>query len=99
MCHCHIFESANKQFSCKRTVNEMGIVKCNNLQVQKKYFKLCVNLNIFSYQVRQLREKRRRKMDAREEEAAAVLGLGERQKTIVEDRKKVAILILYPILE
>lgn len=38
-------------------------------------------------------------MDAREEEAAAVLGLGERQKTIVEDRKKVAILILYPILE
>lgn len=38
--------------------------------------------------VRQLREKRRRKMDAREEEAAAVLGLGERQKTIVEDRKK-----------
>ncbi|XP_047146715.1 trichohyalin isoform X1 [Hydra vulgaris] len=38
--------------------------------------------------VRELREKRRKKMEAREMEAAAVIGLGARQKTIVEDRKK-----------
>jgi len=39
--------------------------------------------------VRQLREKRRRRMEARNEEAAAVIGLGARQKTIVEGKKKV----------
>lgn len=37
----------------------------------------------------ELRERRRKKMQAREMEAAAVLGLGQRQKTIVEDKKKV----------
>lgn len=45
--------------------------------------------NIF-FQVRELREKRRRKMEARNEEAAALLGLGARQKTMVEDKKKVS---------
>eukprot|EP00111_Clytia_hemisphaerica_P002852 TCONS_00008039-protein len=38
--------------------------------------------------VKQLRDKRRRKMEARNEEAAALLGLGARQKTMVEDKKK-----------
>ena len=40
--------------------------------------------------MRELREKRRRKMEARNEEAAALLGLGARQKTMVEDKKKVS---------
>ena len=39
-------------------------------------------------QVRLLREKRRKKMEARETEAAAVLGLGQRQKTMVEQHQK-----------
>ena len=45
---------------------------------------------IISFQVRELREKRRKKMEARNEEAAALLGLGARQKTMVEDKKKVS---------
>lgn len=40
-----------------------------------------------------MRERRRKKMQAREMEAAAVLGLGQRQKTIVEDKKKVWFII------
>lgn len=39
-------------------------------------------------QVRNLREQRRKRMQARETEAAAVLGLGQRQKTMVEERQK-----------
>ena len=39
-------------------------------------------------QVRQLRERRRKNKEARENEAAAVMGLGQQQKTIVEERNK-----------
>ncbi|XP_065674284.1 uncharacterized protein LOC136091189 [Hydra vulgaris] len=38
--------------------------------------------------VRKLCEKRRKNMEALEMEAAAVIGLGTRQKTIVKDSKK-----------
>ena len=53
-----------------------------------------MNDNYVSLQVKFLRSKRRQKQEQREQEAAKIIGMGERQKTIIVTHAKVSHLFL-----